>query len=107
MTSAAITPTHPPEVTSGAAIAPAEIESETTVCSSDVRNAAAVAFYERASGHPARDLHFYEVRAALRAALLLVRYSDYLVTNGTLAADAVKTPATPALVVLERLLDAG
>ena len=66
---------------------------------------AAVAFYERTSGHRAHDLHFYEVRAALRAALLLIRYSDYLVANGTLGADAAKTPATPALVVLERLLE--
>jgi len=67
----------------------------------------AVAFYERVAGRPVRDLHFYEVRAALRAALLLVRYTDHLVTTGVLAADAPRTPATPALVVLERLLDRG
>ena len=44
LTSAAMTPTQPPGVTSGAAIAPAEISSAMTVCSSDVLKAAAVAF---------------------------------------------------------------
>ncbi|MGD9995550.1 MAG: phosphotransferase family protein [Ilumatobacteraceae bacterium] len=67
----------------------------------------AVAHYTRVSGHSVRDLHFYEVRAALRAALLLIRYGDHLVSTGVLAADAPRTPSTPALVVLERLLDQG
>lgn len=67
----------------------------------------AVRLYERAAGHQVRDLHFYEVRAALRAALLLVRYTDHLVSTGVLASDASRTPATPALVVLERLLEEG
>ena len=44
LTSAAMTPTQPPGVTSGAAIAPPEISSAITVWSSDVLNAAAVAF---------------------------------------------------------------
>jgi aminoglycoside phosphotransferase (APT) family kinase protein len=70
-------------------------------------DAEAVAHYTRVMGRPVRDLLFYEVRAALRAALLLVRYGDHLVSTGVLAADAPRTPATPALVVLERLLDQG
>ena len=68
-------------------------------------DAEAVSMYEHAAGHAVRDLLFYEVRAALRAALLLVRYADHLVATGTLSPDATRTPATPALVVLERLLD--
>src|SRR5690606_37754963 len=65
----------------------------------------AVSMYERAAGRDVRDLRFYEVRAALRAALLLTRYTDHLVASGAVSPDADRTPATPALVVLERLLD--
>jgi hypothetical protein len=43
-TSAAITPTHPTGVTSGAAIAPLEEEFDLTVWSREVLNASAVAF---------------------------------------------------------------
>ena len=60
--------------------------------------------YERLSGRSVGDLLFYEVRAALRAGLLLVRFTDALVANGTLAPDAPKTPYTPAARVLAQLL---
>jgi aminoglycoside phosphotransferase (APT) family kinase protein len=62
--------------------------------------------YERLSGRPVAvaDMAFYEVRAAVRAGLLLVRFTDALVANGTLAADAPKTPYTPATNVLADLL---
>jgi aminoglycoside phosphotransferase (APT) family kinase protein len=63
--------------------------------------------YQLLSGRSvgAADLTFYEVRAAVRAGLLLVRFTDALVANGTLAADAPKTPYTPATNVLTDLLD--
>ncbi len=63
--------------------------------------------YERITGRSiARtDMAFYEIRAAVRAGLLLVRFTDALVANGTLPADAPKTPYTPATNVLTRLLD--
>lgn len=64
----------------------------------------AVAIYEGISGRTVHHLQFYQVRAALRAALLLVRYSDHLVASGAISADAERTPARPAMVVLERLL---
>jgi aminoglycoside phosphotransferase (APT) family kinase protein len=63
--------------------------------------------YEALAGRPVGDLHFYEVRAALRAGLLLVRFTDALVANGTLPPDAPKTPYTPAGRVLTDLLAAG
>jgi aminoglycoside phosphotransferase (APT) family kinase protein len=65
-----------------------------------------IAWYEQRSGRTVRraDLRFYEVRAALRAGLLLVRFTDALVASGRLAADAAKTPYTPATNVLADLL---
>jgi aminoglycoside phosphotransferase (APT) family kinase protein len=63
-----------------------------------------VAMYEQLSGRTVGDLHFYEVRAAFRAGLLLVRFSDALVANGTLAPDAPKRPYTPAVNVLAELV---
>ncbi len=65
-------------------------------------------WYEQLSGRSVRrgELRFYEIRAALRAGLLLVRFTDALVAAGRLAADAVKTPYTPATNVLADLLAA-
>ena len=60
--------------------------------------------YAACTGHAVRNLTFYMVRAAYRAGLLLVRYTDLLVQRGVLAADAARTPATPAVTVLSALL---
>lgn len=68
-------------------------------------HAEAVEYYERESGRPLTGIEFFKVRAALRGLLLLMRYSDYLQRVGRLAADATRTPATPAEVVLTRLLE--
>ncbi len=70
---------------------------------------AAVSLYRELSGLAASDteIHFYMVRAAVRAALLLIKYGDALIDAGTLPADAVRLPHTPAMVVLDDLLAAG
>ena len=65
----------------------------------------AVAWYEAQSGRAVRDLHYYLVRAAFRAGLLLLRYRDGLVAAGTLAADAERGPHTPGVNVLATLLE--
>lgn len=64
----------------------------------------ALELYAAHGGGPLADLHFYEVRAALRAALLLIKYSDALEAAGSLPADVRRHPYTPALTVLEHLL---
>jgi aminoglycoside phosphotransferase (APT) family kinase protein len=65
-----------------------------------------VDWYEQLSGRRVRraELPFYEIRAALRAGLLLLRFTDAMVAVGRLAADAPKTPCTPATNVLADLL---
>lgn len=63
-----------------------------------------VAIYERRSGNAVRDLRFYEVRAALRAGLLLLKYADALVEAGRLDPAAPRQPFTPAVNVLQHLL---
>ena len=63
--------------------------------------AEAVRWYEERTGFQVADLLFYEVRAALRAALLLVKYSDALVTAGVLSADTAQRPYRPAMTVLD------
>jgi aminoglycoside phosphotransferase (APT) family kinase protein len=66
----------------------------------------AIAWYERCSGRTVRDLRFYEVRAAFRAGLLLVRYTDVMIAEGMLPAGTPKGPFTPAVNVLTSLLSA-
>ena len=70
---------------------------------------AALELYRELSGLPATDaeIHFYMVRAAVRAALLLIKYGDALIAAGTMAADAARLPHTPAMVVLDNLLETG
>jgi aminoglycoside phosphotransferase (APT) family kinase protein len=63
-----------------------------------------VAEYERRAGRRVSDLHFYEVRAALRAGLLLLKYADALAAAGRLDPAAPRQPYTPAVHVLEHLL---
>jgi aminoglycoside phosphotransferase (APT) family kinase protein len=67
-------------------------------------DAEAIEIYQRSAGVEVTDLLFYEVRAALRAAMLLVRFSDAMVANGTLAPAAADRPYTPAVNVLRYLL---
>jgi aminoglycoside phosphotransferase (APT) family kinase protein len=66
--------------------------------------ATTVSWYEQLTKQPVRDLGFYKVRAAFRAGLLLRRYTDALVANGTVAPDAPRGPYTPAVNVLADLL---
>jgi aminoglycoside phosphotransferase (APT) family kinase protein len=63
-----------------------------------------VATYERLAGRRITNLHFYEVRAALRAGLLLLKYADAMVEAGRLDPAAPRQPYTPAVNVLEHLL---
>jgi aminoglycoside phosphotransferase (APT) family kinase protein len=67
-------------------------------------DASSVAVYEELSGARVSDLHFYEVRAGLRAALLLMKYADALIAAGRLDPTARRQPYTPAVTVLEHLL---
>lgn len=69
-------------------------------------DAEAVAIYEGFARTQITDLLFFEVRAALRAAMLLIRFSDAMVRNGTLPAEYADRPYKPALVVLQHLLGA-
>ncbi|HRE01432.1 MAG TPA: phosphotransferase family protein [Ilumatobacteraceae bacterium] len=64
----------------------------------------AVGIYESVAGRTVTDLIFYEVRAALRAALLLIRFSDAMVENGSLPPEAAARPYTPAVKTLTYLL---
>jgi aminoglycoside phosphotransferase (APT) family kinase protein len=64
-----------------------------------------LACYHRLTGARLADVSFYLMRAAFRGGLLLVRYTDMLVANGLLAADAPRGPHTPAERVLTALLD--
>ncbi len=66
--------------------------------------ATTVSWYEHLTKQPAQDLDYYKVRAAFRAGLLLHRYTDALVANGTVAPDAPRGPYTPAVNVLADLL---
>ena len=61
--------------------------------------------YEQLTGHATTEVNFYEMRAAFRGGLLLVRYTDMLVDRGLLQADAPHLPHTPAVTVLADLLD--
>ncbi len=60
--------------------------------------------YETQAAHKLGDIHYYQVRAAYRAGLLLVRHTDRLVREGVVPPDARRTPATPAMNVLTDLL---
>lgn len=64
----------------------------------------AVALYEAMTGEPVQNLAFFEVRAALRAALLLFRFNDMLLKTGKITPDSPNAPQLPATRVLEALL---
>ena len=68
-------------------------------------DAEAVEQYEADTGSTVRDLHYYEVWAALRAGLLLFRFNDMMVRSGAIDADSPKAAHLPALRVLTALLD--
>lgn len=63
-----------------------------------------VALYEKLTGAPVRHLHFFEVRAALRASMLLFRFNDMLLANNKITPDSPDGPHLPATRVLEYLL---
>lgn len=60
--------------------------------------------YRSATGRELAHLPYYRVRAAVRAALLLIRHTDVLVELGTIESDAVRKPYDAALTVLRSLL---
>jgi aminoglycoside phosphotransferase (APT) family kinase protein len=64
-----------------------------------------VAIYEKFSGRTLHDLHWYEVWAALRAAVLLFRFHDMLLANGMAPANPEQAAYFPALRVLRELLE--
>ncbi|HWE57186.1 MAG TPA: phosphotransferase family protein [Acidimicrobiales bacterium] len=63
-----------------------------------------VARYQDLTGRPVRQLHYYQVWAALRAAALLYRFQDMLVLSG-IAPDEAHAAYQPAFRVLRRLMD--
>ncbi len=64
-----------------------------------------VAMYEMWSGHTVTNLHWYEVWAALRVAVLLFRFHDMLVANDMAPADPQHAAYWPAVRVLRDLLE--
>ena len=64
-----------------------------------------VALYEKGSGRTVHDLRWYEVWAALRAAVLLFRFNDMLAANGMAPADPARAAYWPAIRVLRELLE--
>lgn len=64
-----------------------------------------IARYERLSGITLSDLHFYEVFAALRLSLGLLRAANLMVEHGLLPEDSPMGASNPPSVVLAHLLD--
>ena len=65
----------------------------------------AVDLYEQRTGLTVRNLRYYQIWAAFRAALLLFRFNDMLVGTGVLPPDADKAPHLPAVAVMRALVD--
>jgi aminoglycoside phosphotransferase (APT) family kinase protein len=60
--------------------------------------------YEQSTGRSVRRLRYYMVWAALRAAVLLFRFHDMLITTGMAPPNVENAPYQPALRVLDGLL---
>jgi aminoglycoside phosphotransferase (APT) family kinase protein len=65
-----------------------------------------VARYEELSGQRLQDLHYYEVFAALRLSIMLVRAASLLIDAGVLPADAPLGRVNPASKLLAELIGA-
>src|SRR5579859_429412 len=68
-------------------------------------DAEAVDLYEERTGLTVRNLRYYQIWAAFRAALLLFRFNDMLVGTGVLPPDSDRAPHLPAVAVMRSLLD--
>jgi aminoglycoside phosphotransferase (APT) family kinase protein len=67
-------------------------------------DAEVIDLYEERTGLTVRNLRYYQVWAAFRAALLLFRFNDMLVRSGVLQPGAAKAPHVPAVNVMTALL---
>ena len=63
-----------------------------------------VAYYERITGHHVQDLHYYEVLAGTRLAILMVRAAHLLIGAGLLPPDAPMALSNPASKLVAELL---
>jgi aminoglycoside phosphotransferase (APT) family kinase protein len=64
----------------------------------------AVEAYEQASGHPVRDLDYFEVWAAVRLAILMHRAGNLMIAVGLLPADAPMKLNNPASQLLAKMI---
>ena len=67
--------------------------------------AAQIAHFERALGRSLDDLHYYEVLAAVRMALVMARTGGLLIQSGALAADNAVALYNPAATMLAQMLN--
>jgi aminoglycoside phosphotransferase (APT) family kinase protein len=64
----------------------------------------AIEVYEQASGHPVRELDYYEVWAAVRLAILMHRAGNLMIAAGMLPAGAPMKLNNPASQLLAKLI---
>jgi aminoglycoside phosphotransferase (APT) family kinase protein len=63
----------------------------------------ALAQYEQLSGHRVRDIHYFEVFAALRLAIYMIRVATVMVNAGLLPEDSTMAQNNPAAQLLATL----
>jgi aminoglycoside phosphotransferase (APT) family kinase protein len=66
---------------------------------------AVVERYESLTGYKVNDLHFYEVLATLRSAIILRRLARVMVEQGVLPPDSTMGDHNPAIKFLEQMLE--
>lgn len=66
---------------------------------------AQIAHFEHALGRPVGDLHYYEILASLRMALVMARTGGLLIQSGALAPDNAVGLYNPAATMLAGMLD--
>lgn len=64
-----------------------------------------IATYERAAARPVRDLHYYDVLALTRFAIIMVRGFDRQMGAGTISAQSNALTHNPSMAALARRLD--
>jgi aminoglycoside phosphotransferase (APT) family kinase protein len=62
-------------------------------------------YYEQKTGHKLRDLHYYEVLAASRLAILMVRAAHMMIGAGMMPPDSPMAQSNPASQIVAKLLD--
>jgi aminoglycoside phosphotransferase (APT) family kinase protein len=64
-----------------------------------------VARYEELTGHPVRDIHYWEIFAGTRLAIIMVRAAHMMIAAGLLPPDATMAVSNPAVQLVAGLLE--